>query len=325
MKTKILAKLRNTTDYVSGQSLCEEFEVSRTAVWKAINTLRKEGYEIEAVQHKGYRLRQVPQVLSQKELESIRQTKWLANTYYYYDEVVSTNTVAKQLAEEGAEHGAVIVAGKQTQGKGRRGRVWETPEGTSITMTYLLKPDMQPANASMLTLVMAMAVVRGMEQLVHLEAKIKWPNDIVVNSKKVCGILTEMSAQLDYINYIVVGTGINVLNESFPKELEEKATSLYLQSKERINRASLIEKINEEFEHYYEIFMETQDMSKLAKEYNSLLVNLGGQVRVEGGKEPYVGNSRGINERGELIVDTWEARRLVSSGEVSVRGVYGYV
>ncbi|MCR5666658.1 MAG: biotin--[acetyl-CoA-carboxylase] ligase [Eubacterium sp.] len=325
MKTKILAELRRATGYVSGQALCEEFNVSRTAIWKAINTLKKEGYEIEAVQNKGYRLVRVPEILSQKELESIRATKWLATEYHYYESIDSTNTVAKKLAEEGAPHGTVVVAGTQTGGKGRRGRVWETPAGTSISMTYVLKPDMMPGNASMLTLVMAMAVVRAIESLTQLHPKIKWPNDIVMNGKKICGILTEMSAQMDYINHIVVGTGINVLNESFPQELEEKATSIYLESGEAVQRAQLIEAINEQFEHYYEQFMETQDMSRLDKEYNTLLVNLGGQVRVEGGKEPYVGNSRGISERGELIVDTWEARRLVSSGEVSVRGVYGYV
>ncbi|SDB01814.1 biotin--[acetyl-CoA-carboxylase] ligase [Eubacterium oxidoreducens] len=325
MKTKILAELRRASGYVSGQALCEEFHVSRTAIWKAINTLKKEGYEIEAVQNKGYRLVRVPEILSQKELESIRQTKWLASEYYYLDETESTNMVAKKLAEEGAAHGTVVVAGRQTAGKGRRGRVWETPPKTSISMTYVLKPDMMPGNASMLTLVMAMAVVRGIESLTGLEAKIKWPNDVVINGKKVCGILTEMSAQMDYINHIVVGTGINVLNEEFSDELKDKATSIYLETGKSVQRAGLIEAINRQFEHYYEIFMETQDMSVLAKEYNTLLVNLGGQVRVEGGKEPYVGNSRGITQRGELIVDTWEARRLVSSGEVSVRGVYGYV
>jgi BirA family biotin operon repressor/biotin-[acetyl-CoA-carboxylase] ligase len=192
-------------------------------------------------------------------------------------------------------------------------------------MTYVLKPEIEPGNASMLTLVMALAVVAGIERAAGVETKIKWPNDIVADGKKVCGILTEMSAQMDYVNYIVIGTGINVLTETFPEELSERATSLYLLTGQKFQRAGLIEEIAEQFEHYYESFMQTQDMSLLVKEYNKKLVNFQETVKVCGAKEEFEGKAQGINERGELIVDTWEARRLVSSGEISVRGIYGYV
>ena len=192
-------------------------------------------------------------------------------------------------------------------------------------MTYILRPEqLLPANASMITLVMGLAVAKGLEEATDTHVSIKWPNDIVMNGKKVCGTLTEMSAQMDYINYLVVGSGINVFNNEFPQELSEKATSLYIETKKEFHRAEIIETIAEKFEEYYDIFMQTEDMSRLKNEYNDMLVNRGGQVRVEG-RESFDGNARGINERGELIVDTWEARRLVSSGEVSVRGVYGYV
>ena len=146
-----------------------------------------------------------------------------------------------------------------------------------------------------------------------------------MEGKKVCGILTEMSAQFDYVNHIVVGVGINVHNEHFPKEIEEMATSIYLQTGEHINRAALIEEILEQFEHYYVIYLKTEDLSGLVKEYNAGLVNMNKNVRVLDPKEPFEGKAMGINERGELIVDTWESRKLVSSGEVSVRGIYGYV
>lgn len=218
-----------------------------------------------------------------------------------------------------------MVADQQDAGKGRRGRGWSSLPGTGIFMTLILKPELNPSNASMLTLVAAMAVAKGITRCTGMEAKIKWPNDIVINGKKVVGILTEMSAQMDYVNHIVVGIGINVNNESFPEEIAQNATSLLLQSGKRVNRAALIEAVWEEFEHYYDRFMAYQDLRDLRKEYDASLANKGQKVRVLDPKEPFDGVAQGITDRGELIVDTWEARKLVSSGEVSVRGIYGYV
>lgn len=325
MKAEILTILKDTDGYVSGQELCERFGVSRTAVWKAMNQLKKEGYEIESVQNKGYLLVKTPDILSKNELVSIRKTKWVGTEICYFDVTDSTNTQAKSLGEGDAPNGTLVVAGKQESGRGRRGRSFESPAGTGIFMTLLLRPEIEPQNASMLTLVSALAVAKGIEHMVDLPVQIKWPNDIVINGKKVCGILTEMSAQMDYVNYIVIGIGINVGNEEFPEEIKDVATSIYLESGKHVNRAMLIEKIWEEFEDYYELYEKTQDLSSLVKEYDSYLVNRGQKVRVLDSKEPYEGKAMGITDRGELIVDTWEARRLVSAGEVSVRGVYGYV
>ncbi|MEE0117681.1 MAG: biotin--[acetyl-CoA-carboxylase] ligase [Lachnospiraceae bacterium] len=325
MKAEILTILKDTDGYVSGQELCERFGVSRTAVWKAMNQLKKEGYEIESVQNKGYHLVKTPDILSKNELVSIRKTRWVGTEICYFDVTDSTNTQAKSLGEGDAPNGTLVVAGKQESGRGRRGRSFESPAGTGIFMTLLLRPEIEPQNASMLTLVSALAVAKGIEHMVDLPVQIKWPNDIVINGKKVCGILTEMSAQMDYVNYIVIGIGINVGNEEFPEEIKDVATSIYLESGKHVNRAMLIEKIWEEFEDYYELYEKTQDLSSLVKEYDSYLVNWGQKVRVLDSKEPYEGKAMGITDRGELIVDTWEARRLVSAGEVSVRGVYGYV
>ena len=146
-----------------------------------------------------------------------------------------------------------------------------------------------------------------------------------MNGKKVCGILTEMSAQVDYVNHIVVGIGINVHNESFPEEIAQMATSLYLETGERWSRAALIAEIWEQFERYYASYLETQDLGGLVREYDEHLVNRNQIVRVLDPKDPFEGRAMGITPEGELIVDTWESRKLVSSGEVSVRGVYGYV
>lgn len=325
MKAEILAALRRNDGYVSGQELCEHFGVSRTAVWKAINQLKKEGYEIEAVPNKGYHITSSPDILSVNELESQMTTAWAGQKIYYYDEIDSTNMKASHLAEEGAVHGTLVVADRQTAGKGRRGRSWESPAQTGIFMTMLLKPEIEPNNASMLTLVTALAVTRAIREQTGLEAQIKWPNDIVVNGKKVCGILTEMSAQIDYVNHVVIGIGINVHNQTFPDEIAQTATSLDIESGVRIRRADLIAAVWTAFEDYYDCYIQTQDLSNLVKEYDSNLANRGNKVRVLDPLEPYEGVAQGITNRGELIVDTWESRRLVSSGEVSVRGIYGYV
>ena len=325
MRTELLTVLREADGYVSGQDLCEKFGVSRTAIWKGINQLKEAGYEIEAVQNKGYRLVTVPDTLSENELKSIRRTEWIGEEIFYYPVIDSTNTKAKQLAEEGYPAGTLVVAEQQDAGRGRRGRSWESPRGSGIFMTLMLKPDIRPDNASMLTLVAAMAVAAAIRKCTGRPAGIKWPNDIVMNGKKVCGILTEMSAQIDYVNHVVIGIGINVHNEAFPEEISHMATSLYLETGVHQNRAELIEEVWEQFERYYAIFLQTEDLSGLVKEYEAHLVNMHQIVKVLDPKEPFEGKAMGITARGELMVDTWESRRLVSAGEVSVRGVYGYV
>lgn len=325
MKTKILTMLRQTDGYVSGQELCRQFGVSRTAVWKTINQLKEAGYEIEAVQNKGYHLVSAPDTMNAAELQSIRRTAWAGQEIFYFDTIDSTNIKAKELAEQGYPGGTLVVADRQTAGRGRRGRSWESAAGTGIFMTLLLKPEINPNNASMLTLVSALAVAKAISDVTGEKAQIKWPNDIVVHDKKICGILTEMSAQFDYINHIVIGIGINVHNEEFPEELCDKAGSLYLEYGRHFHRADIIEKILEYFEEYYDIFLQTEDLSGLMKEYNSMLVNLQKSVKVLDPKAPFEGKALGITKKGELIVDTWESRRLVSSGEVSVRGINGYV
>lgn len=326
MKEEILRLLRSADGYISGQELCNRFGVSRTAVWKAINQLKEAGYEIEAQQNKGYRLMAAPDLMTEAEIKSLMHTEWVAKEVLYFDTIDSTNTKAQELAEKGYPSGTLVVADKQESGKGRRGRSWVSPSGTGIFMTLMIKPDINPNNASMLTLVAALAVAKAITSVTGEEALIKWPNDIVVNGKKVCGILTEMNAQFDYINHIVVGIGINVHNESFPEEISQMASSLMIEAGgKRFHRAQIIAETMSYFEQYYDTFLKTQDLSALVREYDELLVNRNKSVRVLDPKEPFDGKAMGITPRGELIVDTWESRKLVSSGEVSVRGIYGYV
>lgn len=328
MKTEILKLLRESKDYVSGQQLCETFGVSRTAIWKVMNQLKEEGYEVEAVRNRGYRIVGSTDVMTQEELSSLLdgRTKWAGQHVFYYDEIDSTNLKAKQFGEEGAPHGTLAVADMQTAGRGRRGRGWDSPAGSSIYMSIMLRPKFPPVKAPMLTIVMAYSVARALCTCTGLDVQIKWPNDIILNGKKIVGILTEMSTEIDYINHIVIGVGINVNMESFPEEIVEKATSLRIETGEIQKRAPIVVEIMSEFETWYEAFEQSEDLSFLQDDYNQLLVNCGKDVRILGAKETYQAHALGINETGELLVRREDgSEEAVYAGEVSVRGVYGYV
>lgn len=326
MKTEILTILRESVGYVSGQQLCEQMHVSRTAVWKVIEQLKKEGYTIEAVRNKGYRLTGSPDVMSSAEIESLLETAWAGRDVLYLDETDSTNVQAKKRGEAEGKHGTLIVSDRQTAGKGRRGRGWDSPSGASIYMSILLRPDILPDKAPMLTLVMALAVVRAVREITGEEAGIKWPNDIVLNKKKICGILTEMSAEIDYINHVVIGVGINVNTEDFPEEIKKTATSIFIETGKKWKRSEFIAAAMKYFEEYYEIFLKTQNLKMLQEIYNGFLVNKDAQVRVlEPGNE-FDGCALGINETGELLVRKSDGEiTKIYAGEVSVRGIYGYV
>lgn len=326
MKTKILELMRDNQDYISGQELCERFGVSRTAVWKAVNQLKEEGYDIEAVRNKGYRLKSAPEVLSESELGSRIRTRWAGRNLSYLKETDSTNNDAKRCMEEGGAHGTLIVAERQTAGRGRRGKLWESPEGTAIYMTIGMKPEFAPDKASMLTLVMALSVAQAIEEQSGLEAGIKWPNDVVVNKRKVCGILTEMILEAEYIRCVVTGVGINVNQPSMPEEIAQTATSLFIEKGEKLSRAALIESVMRHFENNYDCFIGSLDLSELKEAYEARLANKDKLVRVLDPKGEYEGIARGIRCTGELIVELPDGIvREVYAGEVSVRGYYGYV
>lgn len=326
MKTEILRYLKEADGYISGQELCERFQVSRTAVWKVVRQLEAEGYEIEAVRNRGYRLKTAGDILSQAEILSSIRGSWAGREILYLDEVDSTNTAAKKAAENGAVHGTLVVSERQTGGKGRRGRAWDSPRGTGIFMTLILRPNMAPVHASMLTLVAALAVADGIRECTGAESLIKWPNDIVMSGKKVCGILTEMSADPDCINYVTVGIGINVNMEEFPEEIRGVAASIFTETGKKTKRSLLISAVMAAFERYYEVFMKTTDMSGLLEDYNGKLANCGRTVRVLDPAGEYSGTAIGIDREGELLVEMEDTTvRRVLSGEVSVRGIYGYV
>lgn len=326
MKGEILKLLKETDGYVSGQELCRRFGVSRTAVWKVINQLKEEGYEIEAVRNRGYALKGAGDVLSEAELLSCLKTEWAGGRTVYFDATDSTNVQAKRLAEAHAPHGTLVVSDRQDGGKGRRGRSWASPSGVGIWMSLILRPEIAPSSASMLTLAAALAVREGIQEETGLSPLIKWPNDLVLNGKKICGILTEMSTELMEIQYVITGIGINVNQREFPSEIRDTATSLSLEAGRCFRRSSLIAAILKAFEKDYAAFLKTGDLSLLLEEYNACLVNRGKEVCILDPSGEYRAVAEGIDESGSLLVTLPDGtRREIISGEVSVRGIYGYV
>lgn len=325
IKTKVLMELKKTDAYVSGQDICESCGVSRTAVWKVINQLKSEGYEIDSVTNKGYRIIKAPDILSKSELESVIPQGGIVSSIVYFEETDSTNTRAKLLGEEGVEHGTLVVADCQTTGKGRRGRSFSSPAGQSVYMTFLLRPDISPTKASMLTIVSAMAVRSALSEACGIDVRIKWPNDIVADGKKLCGILTEMSAELTKVNYVAVGIGINVNNEKMPKDIENVAVSARILTGKSFRRSIIIGSVCKWFGIYYDKFIKTLDLSLIKEEYNSYLIHMNREIEIIKNGEKYTAKSLGLADDGELLIEREGRTEKVISGEVSVRGVYGYV
>lgn len=325
VKTEILKMLKEGDGFISGQEVCGRFGVSRTAVWKAIGQLKEEGFQIEAVRNKGYRLLSSDDVITEAELMSSMADGFIKKIVYY-ESTDSTNLRARRLAEEGAPHGTLVVADSQNAGRGRRGRMWVSPHGTGIFMSLILRPDILPSSASMLTLVAALAVYDGIKETTGLETVIKWPNDIVADGKKLCGILTEMSAELEGIHYVVTGMGINTNMTEFPEEVQDVATSLRILTGSRVRRSSLIASVMRAYEKYYTVFTGSGSLTALMDVYNERMANLGREVKVLDPAGSYTGKALGINEKGELLVEKEDGKvNRVVSGEVSVRGIYGYV
>lgn len=259
MKSEILRILRTAgEECVSGQRLCEIFGVSRQAVWKNISQLKEKGFEIESVSNKGYKLISEPDILNSSAIESYLSKECICKKVEAFETIDSTNTKAKQLAELGEEEGTLIISDEQTAGKGRRGRSWCSKKGANVFMTLLIRPRIEPKYLSGITLLAAMSVATAIKDICDTEAKIKWPNDIVINKKKICGILTEMSSEMNYVNYAVIGIGINVNDDEIPQEIRKNASSIYLETDRKVNRNELAAKVVEKFDSYYKEFLKNK-------------------------------------------------------------------
>lgn len=325
MKIHVLEALQNSgNDYVSGEQLSETLGVSRTMIWKIISQLRSEGYTIESSSRKGYRLIGQNDLFSQAALSLLLKAESGLNRVEYHETIDSTNLQAKRIALNSEEDRVLIVADQQEAGRGRLGRNWHSEKGTGLWMSLLLRPDIEPEASFRMTLIAAVAVAEAIQTVTNLEAGIKWPNDIVVEGKKVCGILSEMSAEWQKINYLVLGIGINVNQTEFPDDIVQLATSLIKASGEKINRQELLKACVERLFYYEAALYNEGRLNQLLDAYRSKSVTLGKQVRVIG-KSERIGQALAIDDKGALQVDFGDGvLENVNYGEVSVRGLDYY-
>lgn len=319
---RILELLRRQEGFLSGEDIGRELSITRAAVWKGIKKLREEGYEIEAVTNRGYRLTNPETMYNKRELEQGLKTKTMGQSIYFYEETDTTNNRARELALEGAPEGTLVVAEKQTAGRGRRGKVWKSPLGTGIWMSLVLRPQIMPAEASVLTLLCGLATAEAIEAETGLSAGIKWPNDILINGKKAVGILTEMDCEMSEVHFVIPGIGINVNTASFPPEIADIATSLYLECGKTVSRRRLVHKVLERLEEHYETFLRTGSFTAMLEDYRKHCITLGKEVHVLG-REPFFAEALDITPEGELLVRRADngKEEVVFSGEVSIRGV----
>ncbi len=299
IREQIFNMLYEAEGYVSGEQISAELGISRSAVWKHIKALQDEGYTVEAVRNKGYCL--VANGIRPAELQPYLQTKWLGRQYQSLSEVDSTNIYAKNLANGGAPDGTVVAADMQTLGRGRLGRAWSSPKGTGLWFSLVLRPQITPDKAPQITLTTAVGVAAALRELGY-DAGIKWPNDIYIGSRKLCGMLTEMHATMEKVEWVVVGIGINCLNKELPPEIADIATSLALAEDKPVVRAEVLGAVLNKLEYYYELLY-TQGFGRIREEWLANNITLGKRVKISTLNETFFGKALDMNEDGSLLVE----------------------
>ena len=306
---------------VSGQAISAELGVTRAAVWKQIEQLRALGFVIESQGKQGYRLLSCPDSLMAPVIARGLQTRWAGRHIVYLPSVDSTNRRARQLAAEGAPHGTLVIADEQTAGRGRRGRGWISPAGEGVFMSLILRPQSHPSEVARLSMQTALAVALSIAQTTGLDARIKWPNDIVCGGRKVCGMLLEMNADEQAVHDVVAGIGINVHQTQFAPEIAQTASSLDLLSGQRVCRAALVRAFLEAFERTEALAAQ----GALMDAYRARSATLGQRVQVIAPAGSFNGTALEVTDSGSLIVEDEEGqRREVLAADVSVRGLMGY-
>ncbi|RWZ60289.1 biotin--[acetyl-CoA-carboxylase] ligase [Halobacillus fulvus] len=301
-RKQLIELLQKQDGYISGQELSKSLDISRTAIWKHMNELKKDGYEIEAVQRKGYKIIASPDKVSVNTLQWGLDTKWIGRNLHHFGQVESTQEIAHQLAKQGKPHGTVIIADEQVKGKGRMSREWHSPKGQGIWMSILLRPELPPVQAPQLTLLAATVLAKVVEQCTGLRPSIKWPNDLLVHHKKLSGILTEMQAEQDKIQYVILGIGVNVNQEreQIPEHLLHKATSLKVESGEVQNIHSTIQAILRQFESSYDQYMEN-GFAFVKEVWEQYGYRIGEEVTISTMKREWPATLIGIEEDGALL------------------------
>lgn len=318
MRYKILDILKKEGGFISGELISEKLGMTRAGVWNYMKSLKEEGYIIESIPRKGYRLVEGPDIVNYEEIKNYLNTKFIGKKIYHFEKIDSTNKEAKLIAGE-CEEGTVIIAEEQTEGKGRMGKKWESRNRKGIYMSIILKPDLEPIKISKITLVVS-AAINNVLRSMGIDTSIKWPNDIYVEEKKVCGILTEMSAEINKVNYIVVGIGINVnLDEDdFGEDIKNIGTSLKIVEGKKLVRKEIVGNILNEVERLYIKFKndDTKEAIETCRIYSSLI---GREIKILRGKNTIIAKALDIGENGELIVEYDGREEKIFSGEVSVR------
>ncbi len=317
MNKDILKMLMDSKNqYVSGQYISGKLGITRAAIWKRMNKLKELGFEIDSVTKKGYKLISYPDIMNKDLIEAGLNEEFAERNIIVLEEVDSTNDYSKKIAKN-VPDGSIVIADEQISGKGRRGRSFYSGKGEGIYLSFILKPDLEPSKAPFLTSIAAAALVKALKDL-NVDVKVKWPNDIIINSKKMCGILTEMTADVEAIEYIILGIGINVKGTSFPDELKDIATSLKLEGYE-IKRLDLLWKLIYHFEVLYKSFIngETSEIISILKENSCVL---GKEITVFYPDKNEKAKAIDITDEGALVIELEnKSIKTLNSGEISIR------
>ncbi len=319
---RILTALRSTPNGgVSGAELSDKLGISRAAIWARIEELRSLGYDIQASPHLGYKLVSVPDVLHADDLRSrLSDVKIVGREIHVFEETTSTNDIIEKLARDGAKEGAVVFAESQTKGRGRLGRKWISPARRGLWFSVLLRPDLRPQGATQLTVAAATALARAIRKQTNLQPEIKWPNDILISGKKVVGILTELSAELDHIKHVILGIGVdvNLTASELPPDLRKIATSLKIESGQTINRAELAAEILRELDFDYQRIRKN-NFEAVANEWEENCCTLGRNVSISLGSRTIQGRAESLDADGALLVRTQHGHlERIIGGDVSL-------
>lgn len=321
--TRILIALRNAGNgFISGAELSQELGITRAAIWARIEELRRLGYDIAASPHQGYRLLGVPDVLHADDLLSLVQgNKVVGRDIRVFEQTASTNDIAEKLARDGVKEGVVVFAESQTKGRGRLGRKWISPPRQGLWFSILLRPGLRPQAATQLTVAAATALFRAIRDVAGIAPEIKWPNDILIKGRKVCGVLTELSAELDHIKHLILGIGVDV-NQSaaeFPPELRKLATSIKAETGRHVHRAELAAAILRELDHDYGLIT-AGDFQRVADEWQRRCTTIGQRVAIQTGAQTLHGHAEALDDDGALLVRTQHGRlERVIGGDVTLQ------
>ena len=309
----------NTSTYISGQFLSDELNISRSAIWKHMNELKKDGYEIEAKAKKGYRIVSFPNKISENTLVWGLNTEWLGNRIVHKESVTSTQRIAHELALDGAKHGTIVIADEQTEGKGRVDRKWHSKKGQGIWLSMILRPNILPYLAPQLTLLTATVLANVIDRQTNVTPQIKWPNDILIDGRKMAGILTEMQAEQDQVLYVIIGIGMNInqTKDDLPEVLSERATSLQIETGKKWDMIPIIQEILQTVEEKYTKFLEL-GFDPVKNDWENYGFRLNERLKITSGNKTWEGVFLGIAEDGALLAKNEEGKiEKVYSAEIS--------